>query len=228
MKSKLIWVNFPHNPTGATINPDQARWLVSFAREHNLILCNDAAYSQVTFDGYRSPSLLEVEGAEEHVVEFNSLSKSHNMAGWRLGIIAGCQETIKQLLLLKTHADSGQFLPMMEAGTAALNGENSWLKERNSIYQARRDLVVDALRSLNIQIKIPKAAIYLWFPIPGSVLSEEFSIFMLEKYKVALTPGNIFGSRGEGFMRLSITTPEDQLQEGLDRLSRGITEMIQH
>lgn len=222
---KMIWVNFPHNPTGATITHDQAQWLVNFARENNILLCHDAAYTQVTYEEYKAPSLLEMDGADESVVEFNSLSKSHNMAGWRLGVIAGCKKVIKRLLLLKTHADSGQFLPMMEAGASALNGDRGWQEERNAIYQTRRDLVHDTLRSLDIHLSKPLGAIYIWFSIPGGIPSDEFTTIILERYRVALAPGKIFGSRGEGFVRLSLTVPEDQLQEGLERISQGISEL---
>lgn len=226
-RTKLMWVNFPHNPTGATITLDQAQWLVNFAREHNILLCHDAAYTQVTYEDYKAPSLLEVEGAEKSVVEFNSLSKSHNMAGWRLGVIVGCQKVIERLLLLKTHADSGQFLPVTEAGAVALNGDIFWLEIRNIIYRTRRDLAVEALRSMNIQIDMPQGGLYIWFPIPVGMSSEEFSTIMLERYQVALAPGKLFGSRGEGYVRLSLTAPEHLLREGLDRLSRGISELCQ-
>ncbi len=224
-RTKLMWVNFPHNPTGATITLDQAQWLVDFARDHNILLCHDAAYTQVTYGDYRAPSLLEVEGAEKCTVEFNSLSKSHNMAGWRLGVLAGCREVILQLYKMKTHTDNGQFLPVMEAGAVALNGNSAWLEARNACYQARRDLAATVLRSMNIRLSIPKGAIYLWFPIPGSLSSDEFTTILLERYRVALAPGKLFGSRGEGYVRMSLTAPEDRLQEGLDRISCGISEL---
>ena len=221
-RAKLMWVNFPHNPTGSTISLDQVCKLVDFAREHDILLCHDAAYSQVVYGEYKAPSFLEGIVPGDNVIEFNSLSKSHNMAGWRLGMIAGSQDILQKLLLVKTHADSGQFLPMMEAGIQALKTNQSWLDTRNLIYQSRMDLVVDALSSLDMDMKKPSGAIYIWFPVPGKLSSEEFTSLMLERYMVALTPGNLFGSRGEGFIRLSITAPEDQLQEGLTRLSRGI------
>lgn len=221
-RTKLMWVNFPHNPTGSTISLDQARQLIGFAREHDILLCHDAAYSRVVYGAYKAPSLLEGNIPGDNIIEFNSLSKSHNMAGWRLGMIAGSRDILQKLLLVKTHADSGQFLPMMEAGIQALKTNQSWLDTRNQIYQSRRDLVVDALSSLGIDIEKPSGAIYIWFPVPGKLSSEEFASILLERYLVALTPGSLFGSRGEGFIRLSITAPEDQLLEGLNRLSKGI------
>jgi LL-diaminopimelate aminotransferase len=221
-RTKLMWVNFPHNPTGSTISLDQARQLVDFTREHDILLCHDAAYSQVVYGEYKAPSLLEGNVPGDNIIEFNSLSKSHNMAGWRLGMIAGSQDILQKLLLVKTHADSGQFLPMMEAGIQALKTNQSWLDTRNLIYQSRRDLVVDALSSLDMDMEKPSGAIYIWFPVPGKLSSEEFTSLMLERYMVALTPGNLFGSRGEGFIRLSITAPKDQLQEGLNQLFKGI------
>jgi len=219
---KLMWVNFPHNPTGSTISLDQARQLVDFTREHDILLCHDAAYSQVVYGEYKAPSFLEGNVPGDNIIEFNSLSKSHNMAGWRLGMVAGSQDILQKLLLVKTHADSGQFLPMMEAGIQALKTNQSWLDTRNLIYQSRRDLVVDALSSLDMDMEKPSGAIYIWFPVPGKLSSEEFTSLMLERYMVALTPGNLFGPRGEGFIRLSITAPKDQLQEGLNQLSKGI------
>lgn len=221
-RTKLMWVNFPHNPTGSTISLTQARQLIDFIREHDILLCHDAAYSQVVYGEYLAPSLLEGNVPGDNIIEFNSLSKSHNMAGWRLGLIAGSQDILQKLLSVKTHADSGQFLPMMEAGIQALKTNQSWLDTRNQIYQSRRDMVVDALSSLGIDIEKPSGAIYIWIPVPGKMSSEEFTSILLEQYLVALTPGSLFGSRGEGFIRLSITAPEDQLQEGLSHLSKGI------
>ncbi len=225
-KAKLLWANFPHNPTGAAIDRDQARQLVDFSRGHGLVLCHDAAYIQVTYDGYSAPSLLETAREDDPVVEFNSLSKSHNMAGWRLGVLVGNAQVIQKLYALKTHADSGHFRPAMSAGAAVLQGEDEWVKARNLRYQERRNLVASGLQSLGLPLNIPRGGIYLWFPIPAGLTSNEFAARLLQNYQVALTPGRIFGPRGEGYLRLSITCPDDLLREGLDRLLDGYYQMM--
>lgn len=225
-RSKLLWANFPHNPTGATINHRQAEQIVEFSNQHGLILCHDAAYTQVTYQGYCAPSLLETAEEQDLVVEFNSLSKSHNMAGWRLGVLVGNRKILKKLYTVKTHADSGHFHPVMQAGIAALQVETEWIKTRNSQYQQRRDLVVSRLKTLGLEIEKPHGAIYLWLPVPAGFTSMEFAQSLLENYLVALTPGIVFGPQGDGYLRLSLTSPEAQLREGLDRLQKGYADVL--
>lgn len=225
-RAKLLWANFPHNPTGATINQNQAIRLLKVCRENEIILCHDAAYTQVTYQGYRAPSLLEAAEEQDPVVEFNSLSKSHNMAGWRLGVLVGNPSILEKLYTFKTHADSGHFYPVMRAGTTALQANSDWLTARNNQYQKRRDLAVSVLQSLDLDIETPRGAIYLWVPVPAGWKSMEFANKLLERYLVALTPGTVFGSLGEGYLRLSLTSPDDQLREGLDRIRKGYADAL--
>jgi LL-diaminopimelate aminotransferase len=217
-RARLLWLNYPSNPTAATASPDFFSEVVAFAREHDLLVCHDAAYGQVSFDGFRPPSLLQAPGAKEIAVEFNTLSKSHNMAGWRVGAALGNPEVLRSLYNLKTNSDSGHFLPILEAATAAMRGDQSWLAERNAIYQARRDLVMQALNELGWQAATPKASLYVWFHVPDGWDSEAFARAALERSHVSLTPGTVFGERGEGYMRLSFTDSTPRVAEAMDRL----------
>lgn len=218
-RAKLMWLNYPNNPTGATAPLEFFSRAVAFAHEHNLLLCHDAAYSQVTFDGYQAPSLLEVEGAKEVAAEFNSLSKSHNMAGWRVGVAVGNERALSALHALKTHVDSGQFLPILEAAAAALRGDEAWIRERNEIYRTRRDLVVATLLELGAHVLTPQASLYVWAPHPDGWTSLDFTTALLEQTGVSVAPGIVFGSRGEGFVRISLAAPTDHIAEAMDRLA---------
>lgn len=217
-RAKILWLNYPNNPTAATASLSFFSKAIEFARAYDLLVCHDAAYSQVAFDGYKAPSLLEVSGAKEVGVEFNTLSKSHNMAGWRVGVAVGRPQALQALFKLKTNADSGHFLPVMEASTAAMNGDQDWLKERNAVYQRRRDLLMNGLYELGLPVRTPRASLYVWAPVPEGWRSEEFTRFVLEKAHVSLTPGTVFGMHGEGYVRLSITAAEARIQEALSRL----------
>ena len=225
-EAKMMWVNFPHNPTGATVELSQLREIVALAREYEILLCHDAAYTRVTFGNYRAPSVLEVQGAEEVCVEFNSLSKLCNMAGWRMGVMVGNRAVIDMLYRLKTHADSGQFYPMMKAGAAGLTGNQQWIRERNQRYQKRRDLVLEALNSMGISVDPPRGGMYIWFPVPGDLPSWECVRVLVEEAQVALTPGIVFGNHGEGFLRLSLTAPLEQMREGMERVALGFSRML--
>ena len=219
-RAKLLWLNYPNNPTSATANLEFFAAVVAFAQRHKLIVCHDAAYSQVTFDGYRAPSLLELPGAREVCVEFNTLSKSHNMAGWRVAALIGNAEVIKAMYLLKTNLDSGHFRPVMEAAVAAMTGDQSWLQTRNEIYRQRRDVVLQTLYRLGWKANIPRASLYVWFAVPDGQTSADFTNRLLEQAHVSLTPGSIFGSGGEGYVRLSLTAPTERVQEAMLRLEK--------
>jgi LL-diaminopimelate aminotransferase len=218
-RARLLWLNYPNNPTGAVADLRFLQRAVEFARRNNLLLCHDAAYTQVCFDGYRAPSLLQVSGAEEIGIEFNSLSKSHNMPGWRLGAAVGNAAALQALFRLKTNVDSGHFRPILDAAVAALAGDQGWLADRNLEYQARRDLVVGALRQMGLNVPLPKGAIYVWSPIPPGLDSLAFVTSVLEQSRVSLAPGTVFGAAGEGYVRIALTTPRSQLQEAMQRLS---------
>lgn len=216
--AKILWLNYPNNPTGATVDLNFFRQSVEFARQNDLLLCHDAAYTQVSFDDYDAPSVLQVPGARDVTVEFNTLSKSHNMAGWRLGVAVGNPEALKIMLSYKTNVDSGHFRPLLEAATCALTGDQGWLQERNSIYQHRRDIVIQGLKSIGVKVQKPLASLYVWCPIPEGWTSIEFVTSLLEEAYLSLAPGVIFGANGEGYVRISIVAPTDRIQQATDRL----------
>lgn len=216
--AKTMWLNYPNNPTGATVDLDFFSQAVAFAHKHDLLLCHDAAYTQVSFNGYKPPSVLQIPGALEVAVEFNSLSKSHNMAGWRIGIAAGNPAAIKSMLAYKTNVDSGHFRPLLEAATAALTSDQGWLEDRNNIYQQRRDFIVDGLKSLGVAVQNPLASLYIWCPIPKGWTSEQFASTLLEEAYLSLTPGTVFGTKGEGYVRISLVASTDKIQQAVVRL----------
>ena len=218
-RARLLWLNYPNNPTGATAPLDFFERAVAFAQKHGLLLCHDAAYCQVTFDGYRAPSPLQIEGAREVTVEFNSLSKSHNMAGWRVGVLVGNEELVGSVRKLKPNLFSGQFKPTTDAATTALNGDQSWLLERNEIYRQRRDQIIAHLNALGVQPGVPKAALYIWMPVPEGWASADFTIALLENTGVSLTPGTVFGESGEGYARISLGASHERIEEGMKRIA---------
>lgn len=218
-RAKLLWLNYPNNPTAATAPLEFFDTAVEFACKHNILLCHDAAYSQVTFDGYKAPSLLQIPGAEEVAIEFNTLSKSHNMAGWRVGAALGLAEALQALYRVKTNADSGHFLPVLEAATAALNGDQSWLTERNEIYRRRRDLVVSSLRKFSLTVESPQASLYIWAPIPPGWNSLDFTNTLLDQTGVSLTPGLVFGPHGDGYVRIALTETEQKINLAMQRIT---------
>jgi len=217
-RAKMLWLNYPNNPTAAAANHELFAAAASLAREYGFWLCHDAAYARVTFDGCRAPSILELPGAREVAVEFNSLSKSHNMAGWRVGAALGNADALRPLFHLKSNLDSSHFLPVMDAAEAALAVDQGWIDERNSIYRERRDLVLAGLARMELRPATPPGSIYVWSPVPEGWTSLDFVTSALEHARVSLTPGTVFGSAGEGFMRISLTLPAEQLGEALYRL----------
>jgi LL-diaminopimelate aminotransferase len=222
-KARILWLNYPNNPTGAVAPIAFFHEAVAFAQQHGLLLCHDAAYHQVTFDGYRAPSILEIPGAKETAVEFNTLSKSYNMAGWRLGAVMGKPEVLKKLASLKSQSDSGHFRPIITAALAALKGDQGWLVERNRTYQERRDIALTKLRSMEFKVQATHASLYIWCPVPpGWTSSLEFTDAILENTGVSLTPGSVFGPSGEGWFRLSITASAADIDEGLDSIERWL------
>ena len=218
-RARLLWLNYPNNPTGATADLAFFERALSFARRHEILLCHDAPYGDVAFDGYRAPSLLSVLGAKEVAVEFNSLSKSHNMAGWRIGMAVGNPTAIKALALIKSNADSGIFTALQEAAIAALTGDQSWLHARNAIYQTRRDLVLAGLHAAGIQAEAPRAGLYVWAPVPAGFSSADFASLLLEQTGVSLTPGSAFGAHGEGFVRIALGMDTERLREAMRRVA---------
>lgn len=220
--ARMLWLNYPNNPTGAVATLDFFAEAVEFCRRYNILLCHDAPYVDVTFDGCRPPSVLQVPGAKDVAVEFNSLSKTYNMAGWRVGMAVGNAAAIEALARVKTHIDSGIARPVQDMAARALTGSQQWVAARNAIYQDRRDLCLAALRRLGIEAETPQAAFYIWFRTPAGYSSQEFHTRLLEQAHVSITPGHIYGRNGEGWMRLSLVTNKARLQEAMARLEKAL------
>jgi LL-diaminopimelate aminotransferase len=221
-RTKTIWLNFPSNPTAAVADLDTFERAVAFAREHDLLLLHDAAYTEITFDGYVAPSALQVPGAKDVSLEFGSASKFYNMTGWRIGWAAGSAEAIRALGVVKTNLDSGQFTAVQRAAIAALEGPEEHLDELRAIYQRRRDLVVGTLNDLGWSLKPPLGSCYVWVPTPDGESSAAFADRLLDRTGVFVAPGSGYGQRGEGFVRFSLTVPDDRLVEAMDRIGRAL------
>lgn len=218
-RAKLLWLNYPNNPTGAIAPYEFLEKAVSFGRQHQILIAHDAPYVDVCFDGYVAPSIMQVPGAKDVAVEFNSLSKAYNMAGWRLGMAVGNPQIIGYLHTYKSQVDTSHFQPVMDAGIAALTGDQSWLIERNLIYKQRRDIVVDGLKQAGFGVDIPPAAIYVWAQLPeGYTDSMQFCNQLLEETGVSMTPGDVYGTFGKGYIRISLGTATDRIQEAMSRL----------
>jgi len=222
--SKVLWLNFPSNPTGAVCEPDLFTSAVKACARHDLLLAHDAAYSEITFDGYVAPSVLSAPGALDHAIEFGSVSKTYNMTGWRVGWVAGAAQAIEALGRVKTNIDSGIFNALQMAAIAALEGPQDCVAEMIDVYRVRRDKVVDALNSAGWLITAPKGSIYVWAGVPEGDTSASFCEFLLEKAGVVVAPGAGYGASGEGYVRFSLTVPDDRLDEGLDRASSALKE----
>jgi len=223
-KAKMLWINYPNNPTGAVADIDFFNHVVKFAQQHNLAICHDGPYSEVAFDGYQPVSFMQAEGAKGVGVEFHSLSKSYNMTGWRIGMAVGNAELIDALKRVKSNVDSGISQAIQYAAIEALAGPQDCIQEHNTIYQKRRDLVVDMLNNIGLEAKTPKASLYVWAKVPKGYNSIEFANTLLEDVGVVVTPGVGYGKNGEGYVRLSLTIPDAGLVKGLSRLAgwRGV------
>ena len=217
-KAKVIWLNYPNNPTGAVVDSNYLSEVIDFAREYEIAVLHDASYTEVAFDGYRPISFLEVPGAIDVGLEFHSLSKSYNMTGWRVGTAAGNREMIDALMVVKSNLDSGIPNAVQYMGIEALKSSESEIAERNSIYESRRDRVVASLNRIGLKVDPPRASLYVWARIPDGFTSAEFAELILEETDVVVTAGNGYGPSGEGYIRLSLTIPEEDLDEGLRRL----------
>ena len=217
-RARLLFLNYPNNPSGAIVPDGFFEKVVEFARENEILVVHDNAYSETTYDGYVAPSFLATPGAKEVGVEVFSLSKGYNMTGWRVGAILGNAEAIQTYWRLKTNVDSGLFEAVQLAAVAALTGPTKQLEEMNKIYSRRRDLVVATLRDIGVDVESPKGTIYVWAPVPKGHTSTSFAELVLEEAAVVISPGSMYGRSGEGFFRISLTTPDARLTEALERM----------
>ncbi len=218
-RAKVLWLNYPNNPTGAVADIAFFERAVAFATKHGIAICHDGPYSEVAYDGYRPVSFLQAKGAMEVGIEFHSLSKSYNMTGWRIGMAVGNAQIIDALMRVKSNLDSGAAQAIQRMAIAALDGPQGDIAGHNAIYQRRRDRVVDVLRGLGLQVTPPKASLYVWARVPGGMSSAQFAERLLDEAAVIVTPGNGYGVHGEGYVRLSLTLSDDRLDEGLRRIA---------
>jgi LL-diaminopimelate aminotransferase len=218
-KARLLWLSYPNNPTSATADLDFFKKAVDFAKRNNLAICHDGPYSEVAFDGYQPPSFLQAKGAKEVGIEFNSLSKTYNMTGWRIGMAVGNATMIDALKRLKSNIDSGIPQAIQYAAIEALNGPQDCIQEHNAIYQRRRDLVIEVLNNMGFTARTPKATLYVWAKVPKGYTSVEFATDLLERVGVVVTPGTGYGKHGEGYVRLSLTIADASLVKGLSRIT---------
>jgi LL-diaminopimelate aminotransferase len=221
-KAKLMYINYPNNPTSATAEMDFYREVVKFASKNKIIVVSDLAYSEITYDGYKSASFLQVQGAKEVAIEFHSLSKTYNMTGWRLGWACGNAELVSALAKVKSNIDSGIFSAIQLAGITALEGTQQHTRNICQLYQDRRDALVNGLRSLGWQVKQPKATFYVWLKVPIKMSSIKFASLLLEKANIVVTAGVGFGKYGEGYIRMALTVSEERIEEAVARLSKAI------
>lgn len=221
-RAKMIFVGYPNNPTGAVIEDDFFTRLVAFAKANDIVVVHDNAYADITYDGYVAPSFLATPGAAEVGVEVFSLSKSYNMTGWRAGAVVGDPEVVDAYWRLKTNVDSGMFGAVQRAAAAALTGSQECVREMCRTYQRRRDLLVEALRSVGIHVDPPKGTIYLWVRVPEGYTSASFTQQVLEQADVVVTPGAAYGPSGEGFVRLSLTVADERLEEAVRRIEERV------
>jgi LL-diaminopimelate aminotransferase len=217
-RATMLWANYPNNPIGAIASLDDLAWLVDWCKTNDVWLAFDNPYCDLTFDGYVAPSILNVPGAKEIAVEFNSLSKTYNMAGWRIGMAVGSAQALEALNRVKSNVDTGIPNPIQYAATAALTGDQSWLQDRNAIYASRRDIVVAGLNAVGIQAEKPKATLYVWARVPEGWTDDTFAYHVLEQAGVWLTPGREYGQQGEGYLRVSLAVTEADLDEAVARL----------
>jgi len=221
-RAKMMFLNYPNNPTSQTASVEFFKEAIEFAVRHNIIICHDNAYSELYFDGKRPISFLEVEGAMDVGVEFHSLSKTYNMTGWRIGFVCGNKEVIAGLGKIKTNIDSGIFQAIQEAAIVALRSDEGILDDIRSIYQERRDILIDGLSSIGLKVNKPDATFYIWAKVPEGYTSESFTIHLLDKAGILGTPGNGFGEPGEGYIRFALTVSAERLKEAVERIKKAL------
>ena len=218
-KARVMWLNYPNNPTGAVADLGYFEKVVAFAKQHDIAVLHDASYTEVAYDGHKPISFLQTPGAMDVGAEFHSLSKSYNMTGWRLGVAVGNADIINALIVVKSNLDSGVPQAIQYMGIEALNSPQKVVDKRNAIYQGRRDRVIQVLRDMGLQVDPPKASLYVWARIPDGYTSAEFTAMLLEERDIVVTPGTGYGKYGEGYIRLSLTIANDDMEKGLERLA---------
>ncbi|HEU4343377.1 MAG TPA: LL-diaminopimelate aminotransferase [Candidatus Binatia bacterium] len=217
-QAKLLWINYPNNPTAAVADRDFFKRVVDFANRYNVIICHDAAYTEMGYDGYKPASFLEIDGAKEVAIEFHSLSKTFNMTGWRIGMAVGNADLVGGLAQAKSNLDSGVFQAVQEAGIEALRLGDKIVEPSRKIYQERRDILVDGLRAVGLDCEKPRATFYVWVSVPKEFSSAEFAAKLLEEAGVVSTPGNGFGDAGEGYVRFTLCVDKQRLKEVSERI----------
>ncbi len=220
-RAKLMYLNYPNNPTSATADKEFFTRAVAFAHEHRIIVCHDAAYSEIYYDGRRPPSFLEVDGAKDVGVEFHSLSKTFNMTGWRIGFAVGNRQILAGLGKVKSNLDSGVFQAVQEAGIAALEAGDTLANGIRSVYQERRDVLLPGLKRIGLEVEPLHATFYVWVTVPKGFTSASFTAHLLEQAGIVTTPGNGFGEAGEGYVRLTLCTPKERLLEAITRIEKA-------
>ena len=221
-RARLMYLNYPNNPTGAVAPDGLFERAVEFARDNDVLVVHDASYTETTFDGYVAPSFLETPGAKDVGVEVFSLSKGYNMTGWRTAAIVGNPEAVELYWRLKTNIDSGMFEAVQIAAAAALDNGDDALAEMRALYTRRRNLVCDALREIGVDVTPPKGTIYVWAPVPEGYTSASYCELVLEESAVVISPGGAYGPAGEGFFRISLTVPDERLTEAVERLRSSL------
>ena len=225
-RANLLFLDYPNNPTGAVVEEGYFARAVELARVNDLVVVHDNAYSELCFDGYRAPSFLETPGAKEVGVEIFSLSKGWNMTGWRSGLVAGNAEVVERYRQLKTNLDSGMFEAVQRATVVALTEAREFPREMSAVYERRRDLVAEALAAVGLHVEPPKATPYFWVPVPEGQTSASFSELVLEQAGVVVSPGPAYGPSGEGFFRISLTVPDERLEEAVQRIESSLQSVI--
>jgi LL-diaminopimelate aminotransferase len=221
-KSRLLWLNYPNNPTAASADRRFFEEVVAFARRHNLAIIHDMAYAEVYFDDFRPMSILQIPGASEVAVELHSLSKTYNMAGFRVGMVVGNAELVEAVGRLKSNIDSGMFRPVQYAAIEALQLPESWIEQRNALYRRRRDVLVAGCNAIGMRTQTPGAGLYVWAAVPGGFTSRDFANWLFDKTGVFVTPGTNFGDAGEGYVRISLTVPEERIEAALQRMKTAL------
>jgi LL-diaminopimelate aminotransferase len=219
-KAKLMWLNSPNNPTSVIMTKDYFKRAIEFAQEHQIIICHDAAYSEIYYDGKRPASFMELDGAKDVGVEFHSLSKTYNMTGWRIGFVVGNKDVLAALGKVKSQLDSGVFEAVQAAGITALGLPDSVTDDIRNIYQERRDTLIPGLKKLGLEVDAPPAAFYIWVTVPKGYSSASFTAHLLEKAGIVTTPGNGFGAPGEGYIRMTVCTTKERLAEAVERIKK--------